>query len=115
MKNFIRIASLAVLAGTAGIAAAQSLNSDVEIRTKTVTFDPAAIQTDAGAQDFYQRLRSAARDVCAEDGYPRVLMREEALLCATEAVDHAVREVNLRTLTDVHLREGEVNVGAIEN
>ena len=115
MKNFIRIASTALVAGTAALAAvAQSSIDDMASRTRTVTFDPAVTQTDAAAQELYQRLRSAARDVCVQEGYPRVFMDEDAKACATEAVDRAVRDANLSALTGVHVREGEMNAGAIE-
>jgi UrcA family protein len=115
MRKFIRIASMAVIAGSGALVAAQESPDGESIRSKTVTFDPASIRTDAGVEDFYQRLRSAARDVCIDEGYPRVMLREEAQSCAAEAVERAVRDVNQSALTDIHLRDGEVNVGAIEN
>ena len=95
MKTFIRLIPVAILATSASALADESINSKVEMRSKTVQFSRAVAQTEPGATALYKKLRSAAYDVCSGHEFPRGVAARTMLACSSAALDEAVVEVNV--------------------
>lgn len=84
--------------------AAAPVMADSEPRAVTVNFDELDLTTAQGAGKLYARLRFAARQVCAPlDG--RELTRRNAFKeCYSEALENAVKQVNVSAVTALHVR-----------
>ena len=112
MKHFYLLHSLRVAALGAAVtasalasdpcSAATPVDSLHETRSTTISYssnDGASTQTAAA---LYQRLRSAARDVCGERDAHIGAMRNDWQSCYRAALDSAVAEVNLQRITQLH-------------
>jgi UrcA family protein len=101
--------ALAVTAGLwltavgAGIAQADTPPL-VETRTQQVTFDDLNLSSESGARTLLVRINKAANAACGPATHSPLMPREAAhrRTCVTEAVDAAVRRVDLPVLTALH-------------
>jgi UrcA family protein len=91
-----------LLVGLSSTAFGAMHNEDTVVR-KTVRFKDLDLSTTVGAQTLYERITSAARDVCSEQDY--MFIRK----CRARAVADAVAGVNNPLLSNVHRsRSGRV-------
>jgi UrcA family protein len=94
-RALVSIASgvaLAFVAVTPTTAAA----ADLSVASKVVRFNDLDIATAKGAEVLYERIVSAAREVCREETY--TLVRG----CRTRAVSDAVEGVGSALLSSIH-------------
>jgi len=98
-------AGILALAFAAGTANAQSAGQPDPL-TKRVSYGDVNLQTAAGAQVFYARLRRAAEQVCAplepRDAGHKYLWQT----CYDNALSSAVARVNSIALTTLHNQTG---------
>lgn len=103
-----------VVAAVATLSPVTALGSELTVKSKTVTYLPSELRTEAGVAGLYGRLENAAKDVCGTPGRTledRAAVRE----CRKVAVDEAVRTSNLSELYYHHAARtgaGRVLVGA---
>ncbi len=99
-KNF----ALAAVAGicVTSFAIGAHANEVDAVPTRTVHYADLNLNTQAGAEKLYQRIRRAADQVCG-DSEPRQLVASEAAkACVNKAVTTSVREVNSPRLTSTY-------------
>ena len=106
-KTISGLAAVGLLVGFGAAASAQNVASmttpDLPSRTIDVSdLDP---NTSAGAEALYERIRTAAMRVCAEEHNKwwvksRTMHRNR---CVDSVVEHAVDTVDSPMLTDLHL------------
>jgi UrcA family protein len=101
--------ALAVTAGlwltTVGAGIAQADTPPlVETKSQQVTFDDLNLSSESGARTLLVRINQAARAACGRSTHSPLLPREAAhrRACVTEAVDAAVKRVDLPVLTALH-------------
>lgn len=118
MKDRCRHRSFALLAGatllTTGAWAMPPLADAVLTRTETVKYDRAAAATPEGAAELYDRLQQTASRVCSEPAPRARPFRHDPSYekCMSEALDKAVRQVGITTVSLMH-RHGESPATAI--
>jgi UrcA family protein len=103
-KILIPAAVLTLVAGTAPAALAAG-ESQVQVQSRVVEFDPSTIQTVDGARALYRRIRSAAFDVCGDEYAP--LIGHDMWIrvrCAKQATDVAIKDLNAPELNQLHGR-----------
>jgi UrcA family protein len=100
-KN-IALATVAAL-GVASLAiGAHADESVAEVPTRTVHYSDLNIDTQAGAEVLYKRIRGAAEHVCGDVSYSELAKAAAARACIDRAVGASVRAVNNPRLTDVY-------------
>jgi UrcA family protein len=99
MKTTFVHAGICCLLGIAGgcLAAVDSRAEDGEPLTKLVKFADLNIQSPAGAEALYRRIRAAAEAVCPLPADAGHLVMQRA--CVDHAIDQAVLKVNSTALT----------------
>ena len=85
-------------------AMALSSHDEGKVASETVRFKDLDMSTMAGARTLYERIKSAARNVCSEEEY--MFVRK----CQARAVADAVAGVNNPLLRSVH----EARFGRVE-
>jgi UrcA family protein len=80
----------------AGVLVASDALADEEVRSETVKFADLNVDSQAGVETLYTRLRSAARRVCSETDPTRQYAATE---CTRNSLARAVEKVNLPLLT----------------
>ena len=87
----------------AGIAQADT-PPQVEAKTLEVSYDDLNIGSQSGARTLLVRIEKAARNACGPITHSPLLPRERAYQreCVVDAVDAAVKRVDLPTLTALH-------------
>jgi UrcA family protein len=73
--------------------------ADVDLRTEAVEFQDLNVNTSAGAQVLYGRIRAAANRVCASNLSGDRFARLGGAKCAREAAARAVEHLDLPALT----------------
>ena len=73
-----------------------AVHDDSKFATETVRFRDLDLSTTVGAQTLYERIKTAARNVCSEEDY--MFIRK----CRARAVADAVAGVNSPLLSNVH-------------
>ena len=73
-----------------------AMHNEGNVVSKTVRFKDLDLSTTVGAQTLYERIKSAASDVCSEQDY--MFVRK----CRARAVADAVAGVNSPLLSNVH-------------
>jgi UrcA family protein len=99
MNAKITLAMLMCGIGAAGIASAATPAGDVP--TVAVKYDPASLDTDAGARQLYARLAYAAVEVCPNYGNPH-LISHQVEVCRQRAIEGAVAKVHNERLAAVY-------------
>ena len=95
-----------ILASQAAIASATAF--DTEAPRRTVRYADLDIEHAAGAAALYERIRVAAREVCApESSTWQLTFRRETGHCREEAIERAVKDVNAPALTNYHLMKSQ--------
>ncbi len=114
MNKFNKILPLALLTA-AGLASAGEMNRDnVAMRTTTVSYSRTAVESPSGSKALYLRLRSAASDVCGVESFAPGLLSKDALACTAKALDQAVLDIDMPTLTALHSKRGSANHGTVD-
>ena len=92
-KLSLLCAAVAVAAGVAGTAQAQSAAASPDLHRLTVAYNDLNVNTASGATALYQRIRGAAHFVCGEEGRS---IDEQAHWnsCVRAAVSQAVTSVH---------------------
>lgn len=87
----------------AGIASADT-GAMTQTRTLQVSYNDLKLDTTSGAQTLLVRINKAAKAACGPLSHSPLLPREVANHrdCVTQAVDAAVKRVDLPTLTALH-------------
>ncbi len=86
-------------AAAAGIAGAAT--PDLDAPAIAVKYDPAVLDTDAGARHLYARLANAAAEVCPNYGDPHFISRK-VQECREQAIEGAVAKVHNPRLAAVY-------------
>ena len=103
MKKTIQLMGIATAVLATGFANAESLSMrKVESRSTTVSFSREETRTLEGAQGVYEKLRSAAEEVCSQVIEPMGLSNQDYRTCVTSALDSAVRDANVPLLSLLH-------------
>src|SRR5579871_2816738 len=93
------VASAAIAWG--GGKAAQAAEPDDAVPHKVVSFKDLNLSTAEGAEALYKRIRSAAREVCA-DPYRYDLSEFRLQPCIDDAMSRAIAQVNSPKLTSLY-------------
>lgn len=71
--------------------------------SKTVSYADLNLNNSAGAEALYKRIKKAAYEVCQiPTGTHQIRIESEFKACKVDAVERAVQQVNLPTLTALH-------------
>ena len=97
-QNPLRIA----VAAAALIAAMTTGSTAAEAPQVHVKYQDLNLNTPAGAEALYRRIRTAADDVCAVPGARDLAMLGATKACVSHAVASAVIQVNNPHLTDLY-------------
>jgi UrcA family protein len=99
-KNIV-VAAVAFL-GVASVIGAQA-DEAVMTPTRTVSYSDLNLNTQAGAEKLYQRIRHAAEDVCGDEGSRQLKEVAAVRACVNKAViaaTSAVSNVRLNSVED---------------
>jgi len=78
---------------------------------KTVNYSDINLKSAAGVDALYKRLKKAAYEVCQmPTGTRQIRIEQEFKACKADAVDRAVLQINLPTLTALHQSKTGRNV-----
>lgn len=105
MKTAMKAATALVLGAgflASAIAAPPSLYDEVAVKVEYADLN---IHNEAGARVLYQRLKSAAEDVCDYDAYRKNRSTSHYSAtkeCFEEALTQAVNEIDSDALKDIH-------------
>ena len=97
------VAALGVL--TCGVVAAGTVERGVNIPSVTVWYADLDLNTPAGIDELYARLRTAARSVCNVGERRSLAEAMAAKSCYAEVLGTAVDDAKLPTLTALHRAE----------
>jgi UrcA family protein len=103
MNNKITLAML--MCGIGAVAAAgmaSAATPDLDTPTLAVKYDPAALDSDAGARQLYARLATAAAEVCPNYDNPH-WVTHQVQVCRERAIENAVAKVHNPRLAAVYL------------
>lgn len=104
MKKIVTLIPVALLATYGCPAIAGDAAPQLEVRSQTLQYSRVAASTEAGAQALHARIRAAANRLC-RDGLLRYgIADRRARACAEEAVNRAVRDIDLPAVTAVQQR-----------
>lgn len=99
-RSFIALAAVAL---SGAIVLPASAGSEEEVPTRTVSLAGIDMHSEAGAKIVYQRIENAADRVCRVNTGRRSLREiEPAKACAENAVDVAVKTLNVDEVTALH-------------
>ena len=71
--------------------------------SKTVNYSDLNLKSSAGVEVLYKRIKKAAYEVCQlPTGTHQIRIESEFKACKIDAVDRAIQQVNLPTLTALH-------------
>jgi UrcA family protein len=90
--------------GAAGAAGAGTPDSDVP--SIALKYDPAALNSDAGARKLYARIESAAVQVCPSHG-DTIIISHAARECRQHAIESAVEKTHNPRLAAIYLSNGK--------
>ncbi|MCC5982184.1 MAG: UrcA family protein [Oceanicaulis sp.] len=75
-----------------------------EEASRTVTFNHGALETSDGRAAIERQIRNAAQDVCQTRGLREVSQIQLARACYNEAVEQAMRELDVRAEARLNTR-----------
>src|SRR5215471_8477062 len=90
----------ALIGGSVGVAA--ETDSRADIPSVTVRYADLDLNTPAGVETLYSRLRAASRAVCNVDERRSLVEVMAAKSCYRQVLATAVNDANLPTLTTLH-------------
>jgi len=106
-KTLSGLAAVGLLLGFGAAASAQSVASMTtpDLPSRTIDVSDLDLNTSVGAEALYERIRTAAMRVCAEEHSnwwvkARTMYRNR---CVDSVVEHVVVTVDSPMLTDLHL------------
>ena len=102
VKSTLRHACVALLCGGFVTGIASAAIPETEARSVTVQYSDLDLTRPEGAQALYRRIEAAAREVCGHADIRELRSFREARRCREQAVDEAVRQVNVGALTALH-------------
>jgi UrcA family protein len=101
-KSIIAIAVSVVLTSSVPADARERASAD-QVRSIIVRYAELDLSKPHGIDVLYQRIQLAAKQVCRADTSVTALYdRASQITCYRDAVERAVRQVNLATLTAFH-------------
>jgi len=101
-KFVIPCSALAVLLSP--LAAANTIVSrGYGVASQTVNFADLDLTNSKGVATLYRRIRFAADKVCDSDEPTSLSTHMHVRICAKEAIDRAVKDVNSHALTNLHV------------
>jgi UrcA family protein len=89
------------IACAASIGAASAAESETDVATLTVKYDPTSLTSEQGARHLYVRLKHAANDVCQYSSFGH-LVPPSVQACRDQAVARAVLKINNPKLVAVY-------------
>jgi UrcA family protein len=98
MNPKITLAMLMCGVGAAGVAGAATPDPDAP--SIVVKYDPASLNSDAGARALYARLAKAAAEVCPN--YDPLFISRAVRVCRSHAIENAVEKVHNERLAAVY-------------
>jgi UrcA family protein len=107
MRNrALQVATIVTAAAMSGAAGATSeVPANTEQKSVVVQYQPAALDSPAGAEQLYQTLSRVARYACGDSGYTIELeLRVEMKHCEQAAIANAVSTVSSANLTTSYNR-----------
>ena len=108
-KSIVAISLAAALTGFS--VSARAVTSAVKVRSVTVRYAELDLAKPQGLEALYIRIGGAARRVCRADSSLRLRARVNMRNCHQEAIERAVKQVNLPTLTAIHRAKTSPTVG----
>ncbi len=100
-KQVTGVTNLLVVATALAVGMLAGVAHSAEVPTQVVRFQDLNLNTDAGVKVLYQRLRSAAKQVCGNvDGWDLGVARAHKL-CVDRAMTDAVAAVNSQRMVAV--------------
>ena len=79
--------------------------------SKTVSYADLNVKNSAGVETLYKRIKKAAYEVCQiPTGTHQIKIESEFKACKADAIDRAVQQTNLPTLTALHQSKTGRNV-----
>lgn len=88
-----------------------SVLADQPDPSKTVSYADLNLKSSAGVEALYKRIKKAAYEVCQiPTGTHQIKIESEFKACKADAVDRAVQQTNLPTLTALHQTKTGRNV-----
>ena len=100
-KN-IALATVAALAVASLAISAHADESGVRVPARTVHYSDLNLNTQAGAERLYRRIRGAAEQVCGDVGSRQLEEAMAARACVEQAVAASVRAVHNPRLTNTY-------------
>jgi UrcA family protein len=92
-------------------ASAGAIASAAKVRTITIRYPELDVAKPQGVEALYTRIEGAARRVCRADSSARLRDRANRRNCYQDAIAHAVKQIDLPTLTAVHRAKTSSTVG----
>ena len=116
-KN-IALATVAALGVTSFAIGAHADESVVRVPARTVHYSDVNLDTQAGAEVLYKRIRNAAEQVCGDVGSRQLEEAAAARACVEQAVVGSVRAVNNLQLTNTYnshagMAQSAMNIAAV--
>jgi UrcA family protein len=96
MKTLLVVFTALSAASLSGVASATPVD---EVRQQVVKFSDLDLSSQPDAAILYQRIKSAAREVCTMRELPPVEIMAQRQRCASQATARAVAEVNAPLVT----------------
>ena len=101
MKSSVTIRCVAAL--VAALVSGSVLAGPPADPSKTVSYADLNLKSQAGVDALYKRIRKAAYEVCQmPTGTRQIRIESEFKACKLDAIDRAVQQINLPTLTALH-------------
>jgi UrcA family protein len=85
-----------------GVGHAYAAGPDFETRTLRVRFQDLDLSQPRDAQRLYQRIQTAAREVCDNGLLMSLDVAAKEYTCREQAVTHAVEQIGSARLTQIH-------------
>lgn len=108
-KSIVAISLAAALTGYS--VSAGAVASAVKLRSVTIRYDELDLAKQQGVEALYVRIGSAARRVCRADSSSSLQDRANSGNCYQDAIARAVEQVNLPTLTAIHVAKTNSTMG----
>jgi len=102
----VRVAAFVTAMATAGaVGATSAVPANTEQKSVVVHYNPADLDSSAGAERMYQTLSRVARFVCEDSGYTiELAVREAHEQCERTAIAGAVSSASSASLTTAYNR-----------
>lgn len=102
-NRFLAIAAFALAASAFGPAPAIAADTDGPALFRHVSYDDLDLNREPGARKLYQRIKTAAENVCAPFNGRGLSQYMNQANCVASAIERAVKQVNEPMLTRYYL------------